>query len=263
MNMDLLKEKKIASLSLGFLVLIFSLVEFCIVYPIIDFERSLRFSNRFDGILSSIRFIFLNLLRNLKIRPLYLCIFALMLLVVTFFISVLVMFILSGINDFINKEETKIRRESLIRVWIIVTLVTLLSIILLLCLSVAILPALLVTSMYIKGNTELVYCVFFDVMTVLAILSFLIYARIPIWKSLNNAVLNRKEKMSDTVFKKLVISFLIFDIIYILTRVITVSFFVNFDGLVIRTLLFIVFMVFNFAYGMIKTYNILDIFSKE
>ena len=91
----------------------------------------------------------------------------------------------------------------------------------------------------------------------------MIYVRIPIWKGLENAILNKKGKTSDVGFKKLVMNFIVFDIVYILTRVIAVLFFVNFDGFIIRTVMFICLLLFNFVYVMMKTYNTLDILLKD
>ena len=209
MGMSFLKEKKIASFALGFLVLIFSLMEFYVVYGVIDFIRSLRFNNPFDGILSGIRFIFLNLFCNddIKIRPIKICAFVFLLVVIIILISVLVTYIVSGVIEFIKKEQNKIKKENFIRVFGIIAPVTICGIVFLICFCVAILPALLITSMYVKGNIELYYCVFFDFMIFLAIISFMIYVRIPIWKGLENAILNKKGKTSDVGFKKLVMNF--------------------------------------------------------
>lgn len=257
--MNFLKEKKMASISLGILVLIFSLLEFYIVYPIIDFERSLRFKNLFSGIISSV-VIFVKSLHNIRIKPLYLFLFGLTLIVITFFVSILVTLILSGINDFIKKEKSNLGKENFMKIWGIVAITTVLGLVFILCICVAILPALLVTSMYIKGNMELIYCVCFDFTTIVTILAFLAYARIPIWKGLENAVLSEKVKVSDTIFKKLIINFVAFDILYVLTKIVVVVFFLNFDGSLMRAFLFVVLLVSNFTYEVIKTYSTLEIF---
>ncbi len=265
MYISFLKEKKISSFALGFLVLVFSLMEFYLVYSTVDFIRSIRFTNVFDGILSIVRFvvkfIFLDLFY--KIKPIHVIAFIFLLIVVTFLVSILVTVILSGMSDFIKKEHNEIQKKNFAKVWGVIGAVTVMGIILAICLCVSTLPAFLVTSMYLKGSIELIYCIFFDIMTALTIISLLIYIRIPIWRILENIILNKKDRVSDIEFRKLVVNFIFFDVLYILTRIVSVVFFCSFDGTVIRTILFMIILLFSFAYEVIKTHNILNIFLED
>ena len=261
MEISFLKEKKKALVAFSVLALTFSLAEFFIVYPIINIIKSFsRYSNIFEGTLTSIK-LFFNLVYHYfeKIRFIHVSLSIILLLVATFFIGILLTIVISEINNFIKKENKKIDKNNLVKILSKVLVINLASIVLLGLSFVASLPAFLITAMYYNGSVDLVCCIFLDIMTILTIVSFFIYVRMSIWGSLENVVSNERKKISDNKFKKLVINFIVFDILYILTRIITITFFSNFDGVIIRTSLFCCLVFFNFVYEALRTYNILDI----
>ena len=266
MGINFLKQNKATSLVLGLLVCILSWFEFYIIYPVIITINSLKFSNIFEGLLLMIKFAFKFIANNVNIKVSYVWLFILGLLVLSSVISVLVLLILMGINNFVDGiKVSKIRlsKKKFLKIWGIVLIISLLIIIGMIALCVVVLPALLVTSSCMNGNIGCVQCIFFDIITFVVILSTFIYIQIPIWNALKTAILGKAEKVTDNKFKRLVIAFAVFNVIFVLIRIIMVPLRINFNGTVGVICQFLAFIIINFIYGVYKLCNIFAILKNK
>ena len=92
--------------------------------------------------------------------------------------------------------------------------------------------------------------------TIIVVLTATIYIRVPIWNSLKNIVSNRRRRVDNARFVEFVVKFLVFDLVYILSRCIMMPLRLNSNGLVMDGILFVVFLLFNVFYIACKTYAI-------
>ena len=256
MIIDFLKKKKAAVVAMGFLALIFSWIEFYLVYPVIGGIRSLKFSNIYEAIILMIKMMYNAIKYNNVISISHIVIGIVVTILGATLVSIAVMVILRSLNDFLERRETVGFNRSFGKVWTIVVLASFALEVIVVGIVIAILPALFVTSSYINGTAGLSYCIFFDMVTILVVLVATIYIRVPIWNSLKNIIANTKRGVDNGRFLELAVKFLVFDLVYIISRCIMVPLRLGSKGLVMDGILFVSFLMFNLFYIVCKTYAI-------
>lgn len=256
MIIDFLKKKKAAAVAMGFLALMFSWVEFYLVYPVIGGIRSVRFGNIYEAIISMIKIMYNAIRYNNVLSIGHVGIGVIATVVVATLISIAVTVILRCLNDFLDRRETTSLNRSFYKIWAVVVGASFVLEIVVVGMVVAVLPALFVTSSYINGTAKLSYCIFFDIITILVMLVATIYIRVPIWNSLKNIVANTRRKVDNARFMELAVKFLVFDLVYILSRCIMMPLRLRSYGLVKDGILFVMFLIFNVFYITCKTYAI-------
>lgn len=266
MEIKFLKEKKTASLLLGLLVFILSWFEFYIIYPIISSIKSLKFSNIFEGLLLTIKLIFKFIVSNVNMKASYIAMFGFGLLILSLLISALILPILTGISDFLDKikiSKISLYKRRFLKVWGVVLATGLLIIFGTIAMLIIMLPALLITSSCINGKIGYIQCIFFDGITALVILSTFVYIQIPIWNALKNAVSGKREGVTDRKFKELVIAFVIFDLAFVLLRIIMIPLRIKFNGSFSVICQFLLLVFINLIYLAYKLYNIFAILKSD
>lgn len=260
MEISFLKQRRISAVILGILAIVFGWVEFYLVYSLISMINSLRFNNIFEGLVLIIRFIIKTALENVHVGFSYIFLFLVVMLVATLLFSILLYFVFLDTNYFLEGNEQKVKKlylKSLLNVWKIVIIDTILVIFGGVFLTIVSVPALVVTAAFVNGKVNFVYCMFFDLITVLTILSTLTYIRIPIWSSIKNSISTRKTDVSNEQFKKMVIILLSLDVLFIISRIITVALRLNFNGTISLAIQFLIIIMLNMAYFTYKILNIL------
>ena len=211
MIINFLKQKKSAAVALGLLALIFSWIEFYVIFPIIGGIRSLRFNNVYETIIMIIKIKYNSIKDNNCITANWIIAGVIVTVIVATLISAAVVVILNSLDDFLDRRRSGWPCRNFGKVWMIVVAISFLLEALVISMAVASLPALFVTSSYIKGTVGLWYCVFFDMVTVLVILSMLVYVRVTIWNGLKNVITDTRGSVTDFRFTELAIKFIVFD----------------------------------------------------
>ena len=262
MEINFLRQRKITGIILGILAIVLGWIEFYLFYPLISTINSLRFSNIFEGLILMVRFVLKALLENVHIKASYIWLFIFALLVVSLLISILCYIVFIDTNDFIEGKEAKNRKifcKGLLKVWGLIVLIGSLIVFGGIFLTIVAIPALVVTASFVEGETKFLYCMFFDLVTILTIASTIIYIRIPIWNAIKNSVTEEKTDVSNNKFKKMVIMLIILDVAFILSRVIMIALRLNFNGTISTICQFLVIIFLNVAYFTYKVFNIFKI----
>lgn len=256
MIIDFLKKKRAASVAIGFLALIFSWVEFYLVYPVIGGIRSLKFSNIYEAIILMIKMIYNAIKYNNILSVGHIGIWIVVTVLVATLMSVAVTVILRCLDDFLERRETVSLNRGFYKIWPVVVGTSFALEAIAVGMVVAVLPALFVTSSYINGTVQLGYCILFDMITILVVSVATIYIRVPIWNTLKNIVSNTRRKVDNVRFLELVVKFLVFDLVYIVSRCIVMPLRLSSNGMIMEGILFVPFLLFNVFYIACKTYAI-------
>lgn len=248
MVIDFLKKKKAAVVAIGFLALIFSWVEFYLVYPVIGGIKSLKFSNIYEAIILMIKMMYNAVKYNNIITKWHIVIGIVGTIFAATVVSIALMVVLKNLDDFLERRNIVRLNRSFGGVWTITVVTSFMLEALVVSIVIASLPALVVTSSYINGSVGLCYCVFFDMITIVVISAVTVYVRVPIWNSLKNVVTNTRRGVSNSKFLELVAKFIVFDVVYLVSRCIMLPIRLKSNGIVVEGILFVTFLIFNVFY---------------
>lgn len=263
MIIDFLRKKKAAVVAMGFLALIFSWIEFYLVYPVIGGIKSLKFSNIYEAIILMVKMVYNAIKYNNIISMWHVGLGVIVTIIIAAIISVAVMIILQNLNDFLDRRKVARLSGNFCRIWTVMTIASFVLEVAVIGIAIVILPALFVTSSYVSGKVGLSYCIFFDIVMSIVVMSATVYVRIPIWNSLKNIVSNTRRGVSNEKFLELVVKFIVFDVIYLVSRGVVLPLKLNSKGLLTDAVLFVVFLLFNLCYIVVKTYTIFKTLKRE